>query len=565
MPARPTPSSTPPPQTPGVIFQPKASAALKRGIDVIVDAIRPTLGPLPRLVAIERILPGKPPETLDSGATIARRILQIQPRDADMGAMFVRHMLWKLQEKQGDGTAAAAVIFQSLYHHGLTYIAAGGNAAMLRRYLEEGLRLVDEQLTKMTVPLHGKDTLARYAETVCHDAALAEALGEIHDILGPYGRLEIRNAQRTENRREYVQGIHWEEGPLSPEMILNKREWRTTLPEAWVVVTDLEIDDPEDVIHLLELALQNDVHSILLVARALSDRALGVLFNPANRRLVQVLAVKTPGSFVDAQYPALTDLAVLTGGRPLLSLTSDRLQDLTVEDCGMARRIWATRDTFGITTGKGDPCTVQEHVKQLQAAYRNCDKANERDLLALRIGRLLGGSATLWLGAQSDADYEEKKQRAERASRALRAALLEGVVPGGGTALLACRPPLLEQMRQSEHSDRRAAYRILAMALEEPFRTLISNARGQKWVVESGEWGVGDVSPGEIVELLAQNDFRCAFDLRQNQIVDPFEAGLLDAAAVLRDSIHSAVSSAALLLTTDVLVHRKNPPMEYNT
>jgi chaperonin GroEL len=536
-------------QKPGVVFQPKAHQGLQKGVNLLVDAIRPTLGPQPRLVCIERVLPGKPPELLDSGGTIARRILEIQGRNADMGAMFVRHMLWKLQEKIGDGTATAAVIFQEVYNQGITYLASGGNAMRLRTFLEEGLRAILDEVEKSSAMLRGKEQLARYAETVCHDVELAEALGEIFDILGPYGRLEIRSGRRREITREYVQGSYWDEGLLSPNLVINARQGRSVVEEGGVLATDLEIEDPEDIVRVMELALEAGLGGVLLVAKSISDQALGVIRTQANWQKVKVLAVKTPGNFYDAYLPNLNDLAVLTGGRMVLQATHTRLANATLEDFGAARKIWATRETFGIITGKGDPRQVRQYVEDLQLAYRRCDKVDDQEKLGLRIGRVLGGSATLWIGAISEGDYEARKELAMRTGRAIRNARLDGVVPGCGCTLLACQPALLERMQRAADPDERAAFRILARAVEEPFRTLMANA---------------GYASGEIHSLLGKAGFRQGFDLRTRALAEPGEAGLLDAAGVVREAAHSAISSAALLLTTDVLVHLKNPPQQYN-
>jgi chaperonin GroEL len=537
-------------QKPGVVFQPAAHKGLQKGVNLIVDAIRPTLGPLPRTVCIERVLPGKPPEQLDSGGTIARRILQIEGRNADMGAMFVRHMMWKLQEKTGDGTATAAVIFQNIYNQGIAYLAAGGNAMLLRRHLDNGLRIIDHEITRASIPIHGKASLTGYAETVCHDAELAGMLGEIFDILGPYGRLEIRSGRGREITREYVQGTYWETGVLSPEMILDKKAGRSTLDEGAVLATDLDIDDPEDIVHLLELTLQSGMNGLLLVAKSISDRAMSIILNPGNWAKVKVLAVKTPGNFIDVQLPQLRDLAVLTGGRLVLASMGTQLRHVTLDDFGAARRVWAFKDTFGITTGKGNPREITSYVRDLQTAFRQADKVDDRDHLIQRIGLLMGGSVTLWIGALSEGDFEIKKDLAVRTSQALRMAMLDGVVAGGGNALLACQKPLLTELGQSTDPDQRAAYNILSRAMQEPFRVLLGNAgytRGetQTWMKKCGG---------------AQG-----FDLRQRKLVQPLSTGLYDATAVLREAVHSAISSAALLLTTDVLVHLKNPPLLYHT
>jgi chaperonin GroEL len=322
------------------------------------------------------------------------------------------------------------------------------------------------------------------------------------------------------------------------------------LENGGVLSTDLDIVDPEDIVCILELALEAGLNGVLLVAKSISDQALSVLLNPPNWEKVKILVVKTPGNFADTQLPSLRDLSILTGGRVVFSQTHMRLKDITLDDFGAARKIWANADTFGITTGKGDPRLLRDYVADLQSAWRSAEKVDDQEKLLKRVGRLRGGSATLWIGALTEQDYEHSKETAERTSRALRAALTDGVVPGGGCALLSCRQILEEKHHQAVDLDERAAYRILSRSVQEPFRVLMENAGYQS---------------GEILQKVELSNFNQVFDLRTRSFVNPFATGLVDAAGVVRESIHSAVSSAALLLTTDVLVHLKNPPERINT
>jgi chaperonin GroEL len=537
-------------QKPGVVFQPETYRGLQKGVDLIVNAVRPTLGPLPRMVGVEHSLPGKLPELLDSGGTIARRIPQVLGRNSDMGAMFTRHVLWKLQERVGDGTTTAAILLQSIFNQGVAYVAAGGNAQLLRGALEKSLGGILTQLDRLAVPLQGKAKLAHFTETVCYDPELSQELGQIFDLLGPYGRLEIRTGRGRDVTHEFVQGVYWDEGVLHPEMIEDKHHERTILFDGAVLATDLEIKEAEDTIHLLEVALQEEISGILLICRSIEGAALAPLMNPLNRNKVKVLAVKVPGNFVDVQSWNLTDISVMTGARPVLASAGGSLRSVRLEDFGQARRIWAYRDTFGITTGKGDPHQIRQHVAALRRAYLGAHDQDRHTDLEKRLGRLMGGAATLWIGASSQDAYETKKALAERASRALRAAMIGGVITGGGTGLLACRSALEETLCAAIGDEERAALRILIRAFEDPFRTLL--------------WNAG-IDAGRSAAILAQiGNGRC-YDIRRQSVVVALDDGLVDGVEVLKQAVHSAVSSAALLLTTDVLVHLKNPPMLYHT
>jgi chaperonin GroEL len=544
LPRRRLPRQKPDFQKPGVVFQPRTTLGIQHGVNQLLNAIRPTLGPLPRLVAIQPTQADKPPELLDSGGIIARRIIQVPERDQDVGLMFARHMLWKLQEKTGDGTATAAVLFQEILNHGIRYKLAGGNAMRLGTFLQEGLKLILSELERQVTPLWGREQLTGLAETICYDAELADHLGQVFETIGSFGRLEVRTGRSREVNHEYVQGVYWEGSPFSQDMILDKVEVRTVLHDGAVLATDLEVNEPEETIELLQTSLSTGITNLLLIVSALPEKTLAPLLNPHNRERIKVVAVKTPGAGMEEQVTNLLDLAMITGGRPLLKATHARLQDARAEDFGYARRIWLYKDTFGITTGKGDPQALRNHVQRLQEAYRQAADADEAKKLLQRLGHLINGSATLWIGALTEDEYKRRKETAQHTANALRMALVEGVLPGGGVALLACLPAIEQRIQQSTDNEAVAAYRILARALQEPFRALLSNA---------------GLEPGQILANLEGISQGRGLDLRSMQIVDMRSAGIIDPASVTKEAVRSAISSAALLLTTDVLVHKRNP------
>jgi len=515
---------------------------MRRGMNQIIEAIRPTLGPRPRVVAIDRVLSQKMPELLDDGGTIAKRIVQLQNLDEDVGAMFVRGVLWNLHDQVGDGTATAAVLLQKIYNEGARYLASGGNAMRLKDHLEEGLRAILDEIRGMTVQVEGEENLARIAESICHDAALAKMMGEIFDIVGEFGRLEIRTGQGRELDREYTEGMYWERGLLSREMITNHKQMRTELEDSAILISDLEIQDPRQILPVLELVIKDKLPALLIVAGKLSDGAIAFLL--ANRGLdgFRAAAVQTPGRSAEDQAWALEDLAVLTGGRPFVKAAGDTFEGVRLEDLGRARRVWADCHNFGIVGGKGDPRAIRQHIAALQAAYEAALEAAPREKLLKRIGKLLGGSATLWVGGATELEIESRQAIAERTAAAMRCAMMEGVVPGGGVALLGCRPALQRKMEQSTDADERAAYRILVAALEEPTRTIVANAGYD--VHET----LGQIN-------LARTGY--GFDVNAGQVVDMMEAGISDASHVLKSAVYVAVGSAALALTVDVLVHRQ--------
>lgn len=532
-------------ETRRVVFQPHTSQNLQRGINTIVDAVRPTLGPRPRAVAIDRTLRDKMPEMLDTGGTIARRIVQISDRDADAGAMFVRQMLWELQEDVGDGTATAAVLFRSIYNAGLRYVTAGGNAMILRRHLEDGLGVILDTLDDMAVLVEGDAEFAQIAESICYDRPLAQMLGEIFDIIGEYGRLEVRKGRGRGLQRQYVEGMYWEQGVLSRNMLFNDNGSRTDMEKTAILISDFNVEDPRPLVPIVEWVMENDPSSLLIIAKDLPPIARSLLRKASEASEdFTAIAVKTPDTLGQAQLATLEDLAVLTGGRAFTEAAGYTLSSVKPEDLGRARRTWANRSNFGIIGGQGDPRALREHIQELRAAFERGVDTSDRRRLRQRIGKLMGGSATLFVGGLTEMEVELRKALAERTAEAMRAATRGGVLPGGGVAFLACQSPLQERLEQSTGSDKRAAYRILLDAVETPLRIIISNA---------------GYDASEVMARIRMAETHKGFDVRTGEIVDVLEAGIRDVANVQKSAITSAVRSAALALTVDVLIHRKNP------
>ena len=438
---------------------------------MIVNAIRPTLGPRPRLIAIQQSASSMP-ELLDNGGIIARRIIEIQNRDADMGAMLTRQMLWQLHETVGDGTTTAAVIFQKIYNEGLHVLVNGGNKMILRRYLEEGQKLVVKCLEAQTQPLEGQEQLTQMAQTICYDTDLANLLGEIFDIIGEYGQFEVRSSRGRELEREYVEGIYWDAGLVSRLFLSENTSEKIEFENAAVLLSDFVIEDAEDLVPIFENLMRNDIDRLIIVASRLSEAVIGYLYrlNHASDRL-QVAAVRTPFARSDDQQAGLTDMAILTGGQVLTTASGRTLAGVQFVDLGQVRRAWADIDHFGIIGGKGDARQLRRHISLLQTYYSKEKDPDERRRLLGRIGHLLGGSAVLYVGGMTEPEIEARKEIAERTGSALRSAMGSGFVSGGGVALLGCQSVLNGPFEENDPLEKRAAFRILSRALEEPMRT----------------------------------------------------------------------------------------------
>lgn len=527
------------------VYQPVTYRGLMRGANQIVNSIRPTLGPVARVVAVERPLEPSGPELLDNGGTIAKRIIQLPDYRADVGAMFVRDLLWRLQDQEGDGTATAAVLFQEVFNAGVRLVTAGHNARRLQMFLEAGMHVVLDELRRQTVAVTGASQLAQVAFTVCHDQALSELLGEIFDLVGGYGRVEIREGSGRGLDREYVEGIYWERGLLSRQMFSDPVRMRSELENAAIVVSDLHVREPQQFIPLLTAALQANLRQLLIMVDEVSDSALSVLLANNRPEHMQILAVRTPGFGREQQADFLADTAILTGARAFLRAAGDSFATIKAEDFGRARRVWADHRSFGIVGAKGDPRALRRHLAELRTAHDAALEIGLRGRLHERIGRLLGGSATLRVGALTVRDLEARKELADRTAATVRGALQEGVVAGGGAALLACRKVVLQQRDNATDPDERAAYKILADALDKPLRVIAANA---------------GYDPSDVLADVRTAGSGHGFDALTGRVVCMADAGIMDPASVVKSAVYTALSGAALGLTIDVLVHRSEQP-----
>jgi chaperonin GroEL len=524
-----------------LVFQPHVHMGMQRGVDKIVGVIRPTLGPTPRVVAIDRILDSRIPEILDNGAVIAKRIIELPDRDEDAGAMLIRDVVEHVGAQAGDGTATAAVIFQHIFSEGVRHLAGGGDVNVLRTHLQSGAACVEDQLITRAEPVSGESDLSRLAESLCHDPDMASLIGDVFNTVGEYGRIEIRAGRRRDMRREFVEGMYWNRGAVSRSMLTDLGRSRTDFINGSVLLSDIDVQDPRQLLPVVVRALENGVRTLLIVVGDISDGALAFLAANNDPDRFMSAVVKVPGWGKHENAAALEDLAILTGGTPFIDAAGDTFDTLTVEDLGRARRVWIGERTFGIVGGRGDSRKLQRHINALKDLAAASDDHVRRDHLVDRVGSLLGGSATLWMGGSTEIQIEERVETAKRTVSAMRGAALYGVVPGGGTALLDCRAALDTLMHEVSHPDAKAAYRILGEAIAQPFRTIVENAGY-------------DVS--ETFARVHQGDEGSGFDVRTGDITNMASAGIVDAVAVQRAAIHGAVTSAALALSVDILVRR---------
>jgi chaperonin GroEL len=530
-----------------VVFQPKAHQALQRGIQQIVDALRPTLGPIPRTVAIDHVNKHKDlPEVLDEGGLIARRIIELPDRDEDMGAMLVRSMIVEQYERVGDGTATAAILFEAIFNEGMRYLAAGGNAMQLRRYLEASIPFITKHLEDQAMPLVGRQAIQDMAFSLCHDEDLAAHFAEAFDMVGELGRIEIREGYGRKPHLEYVEGIYYENGLISRAILPDEVNPRADLQDAAIFVCDFSIEDHQELYPVLQTAFHEGIRDLIVLARNLSDKGIAMLSTNNKMNKLNVIAVKVPGLNETDRQAYIDDLAVLTGAIPIVKATGDTLENVSARHFGRVRRAWADLRAFGIIGGGGDPKHIRNHIHRLKDTYRNSSDKAIRELARKRVSMLLGGSVTIWVGGHSEPEITVNKNIANRTLITLRRAIEQGVVHGGGVILLNMSSVFKAQALTAENTDERAAKRILAEAFKIPAHTIYGNA---------------GYDPGEIMAKLSFEDGTAGFDVLKGQVVDMNQSGIRDSLAVLKSAVTNAIRTAALALTIDSLVHAREVQM----
>jgi len=527
---------------PGILFGPPARAALRRGVDSLAETVRSTLGPTPRTVAVQDVLSGRPIEVLDDAATILRRIIEIPDHYANMGAMMLRHATWKTFEAVGDGGATTAVLFQAIMRHVAPYVEAGGDAVALRRHLERGLAVATAALGDQARPLDGPDEIARAAETLCHDPELAKMLGEIFDIIGTDGYLQIEDGYAPCLERKYVEGVHWGEGYLSPYFNTDELAQEARLELPMVLISDLRLTRAEELVPLLDHLVEARCPGLLLIADEVSGGALQLLLTNHRQGVLRSVAVTAP-SHEPHRARILEDLAILTGGRVVTKESGQRAAHVALPDLGRVRQAWANDSNFGFYGGDADPAPVRRRIAEVKAELAAATTEDDQEHARRRLGKLVGGVAILYVGALTGGQQQARKDLARRTATAVRLALRDGVAPGGGVAYLACQEAL--QARGTPLSaDERVVACALSAALQEPLAVIAANAGYTHQIV--------------VARVKASPPW-WGFDALTGQFVDMWSAGIVDPVPVLRTALESAVSGAAMALSSDVLVHMQAP------
>jgi len=531
-----------------VRFDLQAQMSLKRGFDKIANIAQATLGPTKGVVAVERIAQrNKSPELLGDVATIARRIVEIKDPFENMGAMLARHMVWRIREEVGDGAATALIIAQAALTEALRYIAAGHNAMDLWKGIKAGQACLEARLEEIAQPLEDPDQIANLAASIVSDDKLGRLIEEVFDIVGPEGYIEVRKAYGMESDREYVEGVYWDAGWISPYFADKNRQTQATVERPYILFTDHRLEDARDLIPVLEAVRRAGGKSLVVMAYDVSGSALNLMVANNMKGTMRLLGIKAP-RYGDMRLQVLEDMAIVSGGRVVRKDAGDLVSRVTIEDLGRAQHVVCSRATFTIVGTMGNPHAIRERIRTLRETRAHVQDKDERKNLDERIGKLQGGVALLHVSGQTDAEREERKEITQNAVHVVRLGLQGGIVPGGGSAYIAILPAL---DGVDLPANQVAGLNILRSALTAPLECLARN---------------GGYDPGPAVFKVRQSPPGWGFDVVYGRVVDMMEAKIVDPLPAARAALTYGLSAATMAMTTDALIYRsyrdKTPELE---
>ena len=514
-----------------LIFDETARRSLKRGVDRLADAVRVTLGPKGRNVVLDKKF-GAPTITND-GVTIARDIELDDPFE-NMGAQLVKEVATKTDDVAGDGTTTAVVLAHAMVSDGLRNVSAGANPMQIKHGIEKAVDAVVQEIQRVARPVETREQIAAVASISAADPEVGEIIAEVMDKVGKDGVITVEEGQSLGLEKEYTEGMQFDRGYLSAYFVTNPDRMEAVLEEPKILITDKKISSVQDMLPALEKVVQLG-KPVLIIAEDIDGEALATLVVNKLRGTVSVLAVKAPG-FGDRRKEMLRDMAVITGGTVISEEIGRKLDSVTPEDFGSARRVVATKDDTTIVDGAGSPDQIKARMSQIKAQIEDTTSDYDKEKLQERLAKLAGGVAVIKVGAATEVELKEKKHRIEDALSTTRAAVEEGLVAGGGVTLLQAIPAL---DKLNLGGDEAVGVDIVRKALEAPARQIADNA-GQ-----SGEVVVNQVRNAKIGH---------GYDALRNEYGDMFKKGIVDAAKVTRSALQNAASIAAMVLTTETLI-----------
>jgi chaperonin GroEL len=512
-----------------------ARERMLRGVDTLADAVKVTLGPKGRNVLIEKSW-GSPKMTKD-GVTVAKEI-DLEDKFENMGAQMVREVASKTSDVAGDGTTTATILAQSIFREGSKLVTAGANPMALKRGLEKAVEAVVAELKKISKPTKEKREIAQVGTVSANnDPTIGEIISEAMEKVGKEGVITVEEAKGMETTLEVVEGMQFDRGYLSPYFVTNQEKMEVVMEEPFILLHEKKISAMKDLVPLLEQVAQSG-RPLLIIAEDVEGEALATLVVNKLRGTLKSCAVKAPG-FGDRRKAMLEDMAVLTGGQVVTEDLGVKLENLTINELGTAKRVTLDKDNTTIVDGGGTRKALEGRVKQIRAQIDETTSDYDREKLQERLAKLIGGVAVISVGAATEAEMKEKKDRVEDALNATRAAVEEGIVPGGGVALVRCIKAL-DKVQAS--GDEAMGVKLIRRALEEPVRQIANNAGME-----------GSVVVQHVMEGKDDYGFN-AETLTYEKLV---EAGVLDPTKVTRFAIQNAASVAGLLLTTEAMVAEK--------
>jgi len=516
-----------------LLFSDEARRAVLRGVEQLARAVKVTLGPKGRNVVLDKKF-GSPTITKD-GVTVAKEV-ELEDPFENMGAQMVKEVAEKTSDIAGDGTTTATVLAEAIYREGLKNVTAGVNPMALKRGIEKAVEIVVEELKKLSTSIKDKKEVAQVATIAANgDEKIGSDIAEAMDKVGKDGVITVEEAKSTQTTLDVVEGMQFDQGYLSPYFVTDAEKMETSLDEPYILIFEKKISAIKDLLPLLEKVAHSG-KPLLIIAEDIEGEALTTLVVNKIRGTLNVCAVKAPG-YGDRRRSMIEDIAILTGGKAITEDLGIKLENVDIDELCRAKRVKIDKDDTTIIEGAGKTQAINGRIAQIKKQIDDSDSDYDKEKLQERLAKLAGGVAVINVGAATETEMKEKKARVEDALHATRAAVQEGIVPGGGVALLRCIPAL-ENIKGLE-DDEKVGVNIIRRALEEPLRQLTANAA---------------VDGSVIVQRVKSEKKNVGYDVATEKFLDMLEAGIIDPTKVTRSALQNASSIASLLLTTEALV-----------
>jgi chaperonin GroEL len=518
-----------------ITYAEDARQAMLRGVNKLADAVKITLGPKGRNVVLEKKF-GSPLSTKD-GVSVAKEI-ELEDARENMGAQLVREVASKTSDVAGDGTTTATILAQAIFREGVKAVTAGSNPMDIKRGVEKAVEYASEEIKKLSRPVVGKAIRQVGTISANNDTSIGQIIAEAMEKVGKDGVITVEEARGLETSLEVVEGMQFDRGYLSPYFVTDAERMEVVLEDAYLLIHEKKISSMKDLLPVLELTAKSG-KPLVIVAEDVEGEALATLVVNKLRGTLHTAAVKAPG-FGDRRKAMLEDLAILTNGKCITEDLGIRLENVKLEDLGRAKKVVIDKENTTIIEGAGKSKAIEGRVKQLRTQIDETTSDYDREKLQERLAKLVGGVAVIKVGAATESEMKEKKARVEDAMHATKAAVEEGIVPGGGVALIRCIPGLDDMIKKEKNEDMAVGIRIVKRALEEPIRQIANNAGHE-----------GSVIVNQVKEM----DKDKGFDAQTEKFVNMHEAGIIDPTKVVRSALQNAASIASLMLTTEAVIN----------